>query len=82
MFPCTYAIFQPYRNSDHSPAVLKIPTLSFTKPKPFKFYNFLAYKGGFLEMVSNQWNVQVAFQDPSILEGSFGGGNDGGGENK
>ncbi|GKB13045.1 hypothetical protein Tco_0846968 [Tanacetum coccineum] len=31
-----YAIFQPYRISDHSSCVLKIPSLSASKPKPFK----------------------------------------------
>ncbi|GKD21357.1 RNA-directed DNA polymerase, eukaryota, reverse transcriptase zinc-binding domain protein, partial [Tanacetum coccineum] len=41
-FPGAYAIFQPYRISDHSPAVLKLPTLTSPKPKPFKFFNFLA----------------------------------------
>ncbi|GJX60328.1 hypothetical protein Tco_0291718 [Tanacetum coccineum] len=43
-FPGAYAIFQPYRISDHSPAVLKLPTLISPKPKPFKFFNFLALK--------------------------------------
>ncbi|GJU29253.1 trichome birefringence-like protein 3 [Tanacetum coccineum] len=31
----SYALFQPYRISDHSPAVLYIPNLPFSKPKPF-----------------------------------------------
>nr|GFC66879.1 hypothetical protein [Tanacetum cinerariifolium] len=45
----SYALFQPYWISDHSFAVLKIPNLPFTKPKPFKFYNFLTHKSQFLE---------------------------------
>ncbi|GJY00806.1 methylenetetrahydrofolate reductase 1 [Tanacetum coccineum] len=49
----------PYRNSDHSPSVLKIPSLTTAKPKPFKFFNFLAYKEGFTELVSNQWAATV-----------------------
>nr|GEW88911.1 hypothetical protein [Tanacetum cinerariifolium] len=40
-------------------AMLKIPSLSVTKPKLFKFYNFLAYKANFLEVVLNVWNNQV-----------------------
>ncbi|GJS75176.1 hypothetical protein Tco_0725057 [Tanacetum coccineum] len=50
-----YAVFQPYRISDHSSAVLKIPNLTVAKPKPFKFYNFLAHKGKFLDLVSMHW---------------------------
>nr|GEV36591.1 hypothetical protein [Tanacetum cinerariifolium] len=40
VYPSAYAIFQPYRISDHSSRVLKIPSLSASKPKPFKFFNF------------------------------------------
>ncbi|GJX21939.1 RNA-directed DNA polymerase, eukaryota, reverse transcriptase zinc-binding domain protein [Tanacetum coccineum] len=43
-FPAAYALFQPYKISDHSPTVLKIPTLSGRKQKPFKFFNFLTSK--------------------------------------
>nr|GEU39992.1 hypothetical protein [Tanacetum cinerariifolium] len=32
------------RISNHSPSMLKIPSLLVSKPKPFKFFNFLAYK--------------------------------------
>nr|GEU62933.1 RNA-directed DNA polymerase, eukaryota, reverse transcriptase zinc-binding domain protein [Tanacetum cinerariifolium] len=58
-FPGSYAIFQPYRISDHSPSVLKIPTVSKPKPKPFKFFNFLIHKEGFHNVVSNSWNLNV-----------------------
>nr|GEV62553.1 hypothetical protein [Tanacetum cinerariifolium] len=54
-----FAIFQPYRISNHSPAVLKILGLISNKPKPFKFYNFLSYKPNFLEVVDNAWNSNV-----------------------
>nr|GEX58808.1 hypothetical protein [Tanacetum cinerariifolium] len=57
-FPGAYALFQPYRISDHAPAVLKMPSLSVTKPKSFKFYNFIAYKEKFLEILLSQWNNQ------------------------
>ncbi|GJS50258.1 reverse transcriptase domain-containing protein [Tanacetum coccineum] len=58
-FPGAYALFQPYRISDHSPAVLNIPNLPFNKPKPFKIFNFLAHKSQFRELVSSVWNVNV-----------------------
>ncbi|GJW85217.1 hypothetical protein Tco_0158362 [Tanacetum coccineum] len=49
-FPVSYALFQLYRISDHSPAVLHIPNLPCCKPKPFKFFNFLDHKRQFKEM--------------------------------
>ncbi|GJX41721.1 putative RNA-directed DNA polymerase [Tanacetum coccineum] len=58
-FPGAYGIFQPYRISDHSPAVLKIPTLCTNKPKPFKFFNFLTYKSKFNDIVAEQWLMSV-----------------------
>ncbi|GKA07644.1 hypothetical protein Tco_0686868, partial [Tanacetum coccineum] len=58
-FKGAYPIFQPYRISDNSPAVLKIPDLVSSKPKPFKFCNFLTFKSSFLDIVSTFWNVQV-----------------------
>ncbi|GJV35267.1 putative RNA-directed DNA polymerase [Tanacetum coccineum] len=58
-FPGAYGIFQPYIISDHSPAVLKIPTLCTNKPKPFKFFNFLTYKSKFNDIVAEQWLMSV-----------------------
>ncbi|GKB69879.1 zinc knuckle CX2CX4HX4C containing protein [Tanacetum coccineum] len=49
--PGAHAMFQPYRILDHSPAVLKFPTIVSNKPKPFKYYNFLAYKDKFGEVL-------------------------------
>ncbi|GJX72136.1 hypothetical protein Tco_0309307 [Tanacetum coccineum] len=43
-FVGAFAVFQPYRTSDHSPAVLKIPISAKGGPKPFKFTNFLTVK--------------------------------------
>ncbi|GJR33442.1 protein LAZ1 [Tanacetum coccineum] len=59
---CSYALFQPYRISDHSPAVLHIPNLPFSKPKPFKIFNFLTHKSQFKEVVSNAWNKDVGIR--------------------
>nr|GEV62700.1 hypothetical protein [Tanacetum cinerariifolium] len=38
------AIFQPYRISDHSLAVLHVPMISHIKPCPFKFSNILMFR--------------------------------------
>ncbi|GKC47623.1 RNA-directed DNA polymerase, eukaryota, reverse transcriptase zinc-binding domain protein, partial [Tanacetum coccineum] len=42
VFVGSSAYFQPYRISDHTPAVLRIPMIAAHKPRPFKFYNILA----------------------------------------
>ncbi|XP_071714513.1 uncharacterized protein [Rutidosis leptorrhynchoides] len=54
-FGNAYAIFQPYRISDHCPAILKIPSVTTTRPKSFKFSNFIVYKEGFDDIVLKGW---------------------------
>ncbi|GJY60082.1 sodium/hydrogen exchanger 6 [Tanacetum coccineum] len=58
-FPGSFAIFQPYRISDHPSCVLRIPKVSRLKPKPFKFFNFLVYKKEFLNVVESGWGLNV-----------------------
>ena len=58
-FTGSYAIFQPYRIFDHSPAGLKIPNLCKSKPKPFKFANLLVFKPSFIEVVQREWGKRV-----------------------
>ncbi|GJT54711.1 hypothetical protein Tco_0989765 [Tanacetum coccineum] len=59
-FPGSYVIFQPYRISDHSPAVLKIQQVTKIKPKPFKFSNFIVYKSEFKPLVEEGWKTMVS----------------------
>ncbi|XP_022014922.1 uncharacterized protein LOC110914438 [Helianthus annuus] len=59
MFPAACAYFHPNRISDHTPCILKIPSLSKEKPKPFKFANFIANNKEFVEVVTNKWNEEV-----------------------
>ncbi|XP_071729255.1 uncharacterized protein [Rutidosis leptorrhynchoides] len=54
-FSNAYALFLPYRISDHSPAILKIPSSFVTRAKPFKFSNFIVYKEGFDDIVLRGW---------------------------
>ncbi|XP_021991606.1 uncharacterized protein LOC110888385 [Helianthus annuus] len=55
-WPAAHAVFQPYRVSDHSPCVLKLPNVAKKGPKPFKFANFLVHKPEFKEEVSKVWS--------------------------
>ncbi|GJU32945.1 hypothetical protein Tco_1176534 [Tanacetum coccineum] len=59
-FAGSHAIFKPYRNSDHSPSVLCIPTATKVKPKPFKFFNVLVKHDRFKEVVNEAWNYHVS----------------------
>nr|GEV71134.1 hypothetical protein [Tanacetum cinerariifolium] len=54
------AHFQPYRISDHSPVVLRIPMSSSKKPRPFKFYNILTQNPRFNDVVSDGWKLEVS----------------------
>ncbi|GKE32980.1 hypothetical protein Tco_1452302, partial [Tanacetum coccineum] len=55
-FVGAHAIFQPYQISDHSLAVLKIPMVSTSKPKPFKFSNVLIHNVRFKNLVKEEWS--------------------------
>ncbi|GKD50473.1 ribonuclease H-like domain-containing protein [Tanacetum coccineum] len=54
-----YANFLPYLASDHCPALLAFPDVRISKPKSFKFMNFLTEKDNFLPTVRQNWNVEV-----------------------
>ncbi|PWA74590.1 RNA-directed DNA polymerase, eukaryota, Reverse transcriptase zinc-binding domain protein [Artemisia annua] len=59
-FVGVHAIFQPYRISDHSPAILTIPSSHKFNPRPFKFYNILVQNPNFKTKVKECWNVDVS----------------------
>ncbi|PWA86907.1 RNA-directed DNA polymerase, eukaryota, Reverse transcriptase zinc-binding domain protein [Artemisia annua] len=48
-----------FDESDHSHCVLRIPQVAMLKPKPFKFYNFLVHKEGFIDTANSGWNLNV-----------------------
>ncbi|GJV15390.1 hypothetical protein Tco_1360713 [Tanacetum coccineum] len=58
-YPAGYANFMPYLSSDHCPAVLTIPDVIRSKPRSFRFMNFLADKSDFLKVVKDNWNVEI-----------------------
>ncbi|GJV63872.1 RNA-directed DNA polymerase, eukaryota, reverse transcriptase zinc-binding domain protein [Tanacetum coccineum] len=60
LFIGSSAIFQPYRLSDHSPAVLRCPQLVSMLPRPFKIYNIVAQNSSLKGVVSAAWNVEVS----------------------
>ncbi|XP_021985734.1 uncharacterized protein LOC110881902 [Helianthus annuus] len=68
LFPGAAARFLPYRVSEHTPCILVLPNVERNKPKPFKFVNLIAEKGGFLEEVKRVWETD--FSDMLCLKWS------------
>nr|GEY86414.1 hypothetical protein [Tanacetum cinerariifolium] len=60
VFMGVHAVFKPYRISDHSPAVLSIPSLVKVKPMPFKFFNVIILDNMFKDVVRNAWMAQIS----------------------
>nr|GEU38638.1 hypothetical protein [Tanacetum cinerariifolium] len=60
VFVGSHAIFKPYRNSDHAPSVLCIPSVIKPKPKPFKFYNLITSNDNFKRVVLEGWTKYVS----------------------
>ncbi|GJT08973.1 hypothetical protein Tco_0843435 [Tanacetum coccineum] len=62
-------VMDPYRISDHAPAVLLIPTAVKVKSRPFKFTNILVHHNRFKEVVLDGWNMSVsAFRMYKIVQ--------------
>ena len=62
-FPTSFAQFMPYLSSDHCPAVLSFPDISVSKPKTFRFLNFLAGQKEFSKVVKENWDIDVEGYD-------------------
>ncbi|PWA54356.1 RNA-directed DNA polymerase, eukaryota, Reverse transcriptase zinc-binding domain protein [Artemisia annua] len=60
LFVGANALFQPYRISDNSPAVLRIPRSIKQIPSPFKFSNILIHNTRFKKIVSDGWSLGVS----------------------
>ncbi|GJY87332.1 RNA-directed DNA polymerase, eukaryota, reverse transcriptase zinc-binding domain protein [Tanacetum coccineum] len=59
VFDRSYANFLPYMTSDHCPVILVFPKVHCSKPKSFRFLNFLADKDNFLPTIRDNWNVDI-----------------------
>ncbi|GJR10894.1 RNA-directed DNA polymerase, eukaryota, reverse transcriptase zinc-binding domain protein [Tanacetum coccineum] len=59
-FEGVHALFHPYRTSDHSPAVLRLPCRVKAQPKPFKFSNILVQHARFKEVVKDGWAMNYS----------------------
>ncbi|XP_071739508.1 uncharacterized protein [Rutidosis leptorrhynchoides] len=58
-FVNAYALFQPYRISDHCPSILEIPGHTQNKPNMFRFSNYITDQEGFKAAVHAGWNVDI-----------------------
>ncbi|XP_071741046.1 uncharacterized protein [Rutidosis leptorrhynchoides] len=58
-FTNVVAIFQPYRISDHSPAVLQLPCEVGRRRTPFRFSNYLINHELFSDTVKEGWKMEV-----------------------
>ena len=58
-FVGAHAMFQPYRLSDHAPAILCFPMDVKFQPKPFKFANVLVHHDKFKQVVMESWNTSI-----------------------
>ncbi|GJW73464.1 RNA-directed DNA polymerase, eukaryota, reverse transcriptase zinc-binding domain protein [Tanacetum coccineum] len=54
------AMFQPYRISDHSSAVIKLRIIATSKLCPFKYSNILVHNTQFKNLVREGWNEPVS----------------------
>ncbi|GJT14599.1 hypothetical protein Tco_0861641 [Tanacetum coccineum] len=66
-----HAIFQPYRISNHSLDVLKVPMLSPIRPKTFKFPNILVHDVRFQDIVRDGGLLCEGFNDALLMEERF-----------
>lgn len=58
-FDNCFAEFLPFVTSDHSPVILVYPLAKMSKPRSFRFVNFLADKDSFIPTVEKYWGMEV-----------------------
>ncbi|XP_023758688.2 uncharacterized protein LOC111907126 [Lactuca sativa] len=57
--PLAHAVFKPYRNSDHCPAILNLPVDKVKWKPSFRFANFISEKEEFLPLVKEVWDNNI-----------------------
>ncbi|XP_052622982.1 uncharacterized protein LOC128128155 [Lactuca sativa] len=57
--PLAYAVFKPYRNSDHCPVILNLPVDKVKWKPSFRFANFISEKEEFLPLVKEVWDINI-----------------------
>ncbi|GKC62627.1 RNA-directed DNA polymerase, eukaryota, reverse transcriptase zinc-binding domain protein [Tanacetum coccineum] len=58
-FPQAHAKFLPYIISDHSPAILCVPSNIRKKVKSFRFSNYITKKQKFIPIVKEKWDQNI-----------------------
>ncbi|XP_021979867.1 uncharacterized protein LOC110875989 [Helianthus annuus] len=58
-YPSAYAMFHPFRVSDHTPCFLKMLSKNGYRPRPFKFPNFIVTKPEFKDSVKSEWEKNI-----------------------
>ncbi|XP_071694820.1 uncharacterized protein [Rutidosis leptorrhynchoides] len=58
-FPSAVCEFMLFLRCDHSPMVVTFPQIMKSKPKPFKFHNYLTTTPSFLPAVNDIWKNEV-----------------------
>ncbi|XP_022027000.1 uncharacterized protein LOC110928098 [Helianthus annuus] len=59
MFKDAYVLYHPFRVSDHTPCIIKLAMSVRSRPKPFKFANFITSKPEFRVCVEKEWVKRV-----------------------
>lgn len=57
-FPATLVHFLAEGEYDHTPMIMSFSTPSYAR-KPFRFFNCWAQKEGFMEVVRDQWSIDI-----------------------
>lgn len=58
-FPNSFPEFLPYGISNHSPCILKFPSINREKPRNFELANFVTKKPAFVSLGKKVWSKEV-----------------------